>query len=49
MPSTYAHYQFGQEVLKELPNDIKKIIIKNKESYDIGLHGQDLFFYYLTL
>ena len=31
MPSTYAHYRFGQEVLKELPNDIKKIIIENKE------------------
>ena len=30
MPSTYAHYRFGQEVLKELPNDIKKIIIENK-------------------
>lgn len=28
MPSTYAHYRFGQEVLKELPNDIKKIIIE---------------------
>lgn len=24
MSSTYAHYRFGQEVLKELPNDIKK-------------------------
>ena len=31
MPSTYAHYRFGQEVLKELPNDIKKIIIENKD------------------
>lgn len=49
MPSTYAHYQFGQEVLKELPNDIKKIIIENKELYDIGLHGPDLLFYYLPL
>ncbi len=49
MPSTYAHYRFGQEVLKELPNDIKKIIIKNKERYDIGLHGPDLLFYYLPL
>lgn len=39
-PSTYAHYRFGQEVLKELPNDIKKIIIENKELCDIGLHGQ---------
>ena len=49
MPSTYAHYRFGQEVLKELPNDIKKIIIENKELYDIGLHGPDLLFYYLPL
>lgn len=49
MPSTYAHYRFGQEVLKELPNDIKKIIIENKEIYDIGLHGPDLLFYYLPL
>ena len=32
MPSTYAHYRFGQEVLKELPNDIKKIIIENKRT-----------------
>ena len=49
MPSTYAHYRFGQEVLKELPNDIKKIIIENKELYDIGLPGPDLLFYYLPL
>ena len=49
MPSTYAHYRFGQEVLKELPNDIKKIIIENKELYDIGLHGPDILFYYLPL
>ena len=49
MPSTYAHYRFGQEVLKELPNGIKKIIIENKELYDIGLHGPDLLFYYLPL
>ena len=48
-PSTYAHYRFGQEVLKELPNDIKKIIIENKELCDIGLHGPDLFFDYLPL
>ena len=49
MPSTYAHYRFGQEVLKELPNDIKKIIIENKELYDIGLHGPDILFYYQPL
>lgn len=49
MPSTYAHYRFGQEVLKELPNDIKKIIIENKELYDIGLHGPDLLVLLFTI
>ena len=34
---------------RQLPNDIKKIIIENKELYDIGLHGPDLLFYYLPL
>lgn len=27
----------------------QKIIIENKELYDIGLHGPDLLFYYLPL
>ena len=40
MPSTYAHYRFGQEVLKELPNDIKKIIIEIKNSMILDYMAQ---------
>ena len=46
MPSTYAHYRFGQEVYERLPEDIRKIISEDMDLYNIGLHGPDLFFYY---
>ena len=49
MPSTYTHYRFGQEVIQKVPDDIQKIILKNKELYDIGLHGPDILFYYQPL
>lgn len=46
MPTTYAHYKFGQEVLKALPGPLKSSIEKNRELFDIGLHGPDILFYY---
>lgn len=46
MPSTYAHYRFGNTVLKELPNNLQNIINANRQLYDIGVHGPDLLFYY---
>ena len=49
MPSTYAHYRLGQEVLKGLSVDAGRIINNNKELYDIGLHGPDILFYYKPL
>lgn len=49
MPTTYAHYIFGQEVLKLLDNDIKESINKNIDLYNIGLHGPDILFYYNPL
>ena len=49
MPSTYTHYRFGQEVIQKVPDDIQKIILENKELYDIGLHGPDILFYYQPL
>ena len=49
MPSTYTHYRFGQEVIQKVPKDIQKIILENKELYDIGLHGPDILFYYRPL
>lgn len=46
MPSTYAHYRLGQEVLKNLPAKEKRLIEQHKELFDIGLHGPDILFYY---
>lgn len=46
MPATYAHYRFGQEVRKNLPEKEKKIVEEFPELFMIGLHGPDIFFYY---
>lgn len=49
MPTTFAHYTFGQEVLRLLDGDLKESINKNIELYNIGLHGPDILFYYSPL
>lgn len=49
MPATYAHYNFGHEVLKLLHGDIKKLINNNINLFNIGLHGPDILFYYKAL
>ncbi len=49
MPTTYAHYTFGQEVLENLNDEIKSMINKNKDLYNIGLHGPDILFYHKPL
>ena len=46
MPATYAHYKFGQEVRKDLPEKENKIVEEFPELFMIGLHGPDIFFYY---
>ena len=46
MPSTYAHYRFGQEIRKELSEKEKEIVEEFPELFMIGLHGPDIFFYY---
>ncbi len=49
MPSTYAHYRFGQEVYRALPENIQKDIKPHLDLYQIGLHGPDILFYYKPL
>ncbi|MGN0321176.1 MAG: zinc dependent phospholipase C family protein, partial [Lachnospira sp.] len=49
MPSTYAHYRMGQDVLKRLSGGEKTTVLNYKELYDIGLHGPDILFYYKPL
>lgn len=46
MPSTYAHYKFGQEVREALREKEKNIVDEFPELFMIGLHGPDIFFYY---
>lgn len=49
MPSSYAHYRFGQAVFPELPEDIRLSAQRFRQLYDVGLHGPDLFFFYQPL
>ena len=49
MPSTYAHYRFGKDVLKKLPEPVRKVIRKEQRLFRIGLHGPDILFYYRPL
>ena len=49
MPSTYTHYQFGNDVLKRLPEKQKQEIQAHRDLFSIGLHGPDLLFYYHPL
>lgn len=49
MPAAYAHYVFGQKVLKELPRDLQERIKDYLPLYHIGIHGPDILFYYEPL
>ena len=46
MPSTYAHYRFGQDVLKVLPTKYRNSLSQEEDLFNIGLHGPDLLYYY---
>ena len=49
MPSIYAHYRFGKDVYKKLPESVRSQIRKYPDLYKIGLHGPDILFYYKPL
>ncbi|MDD6327332.1 MAG: zinc dependent phospholipase C family protein [Eubacteriales bacterium] len=49
MPNTYAHYCFGQEIVKLLQDDTQKLIEKHKDIFNIGVHGPDIYSFYHTL
>lgn len=49
MPGGYAHFKFGQEVLKRLPNETSQIINQHRGLFDIGVHGPDILFFYNAL
>lgn len=49
MPSTYAHYRLGKEVVQRLDPDLRATAEGHRQLYDIGLHGPDILFYYDAL
>lgn len=49
MPSTYAHYRFGAQILPAMPAEIRRTVDRFRRLFDVGLHGPDIFFYYLPV
>lgn len=45
MPSIYAHYRFGAQLLSQLPPPIRRTIGRFRQLYDMGLHGPDILYY----
>lgn len=46
MPSGYAHYRFGSEMLPLLPGEGSRLAQRFRQLYDVGLQGPDPLFYY---
>ncbi len=46
MPSAYAHYRFGVQIIPSLPADVRRTIARNRSLFDAGLQGPDPLFYY---
>ena len=49
MPTTYAHWRFGDKCIRMLPDDLQNIILNNRAIFEYGVHGPDIFFYYNCL
>ena len=45
MPSTYAHYRFGTQLIATMPPKTQRTVIRFRQLYDMGLHGPDILFY----
>ena len=46
MPSCYAHYRFGTQVIPMMPADVRGPILRHRAMFDMGLHGPDFLFYH---
>lgn len=46
MPSSYAHYRFGTQIIPMMPADVRGPILRHRALFDIGLHGPDFLFYH---
>lgn len=49
MPSAYAHYRFGGQVLNRVGVSGRSLLQRHRRLFDSGLQGPDFFFYYLPM
>ena len=49
MPTTYAHYAYGQDVYRMLSPKLQSKIRPYINYYNIGVHGPDILFYYRSI
>lgn len=49
MPTTYAHYSFGEAIRTRLAGPARPAIDRHLDLYRLGLHGPDFLFYYKPL
>ena len=46
MPASYAHYHFGQQLLAQLPPELRRYPRNFRQLFLVGLQGPDPFFYH---
>ena len=46
MPSSYAHYRFGTQIIPMMPADVRGPILRHRAMFDMGLHGPDFLFFH---
>ena len=46
MPAVYAHECFGRAVAAQLDGEVAEVIRKYDASFQIGLQGPDIFFFF---
>lgn len=49
MPSIYAHFRFGDQAAKLLPEPMRRSIARFPQLFSLGVHGPDFFFFYQPL
>ncbi len=49
MPSVYAHFRFGDQAAKTLPEPLQRSILRFPQLFSLGVHGPDFFFFYQPL
>ena len=46
MPSGYAHYRFGNQIIPQMPADVRGPVLRHRALFDMGLHGPDFLFFH---